>query len=353
MAFSSRSGWRLALLVLLCTQPAFAEPTDAEKETARSLMDDGDRLRANKDLPSALQRYQAAHEIMRVPTTGIEVANTYASMGKLVEARRAAIEVANLPVAADEPTVFAEARQQANALATSLAERIPAVLVQVSPNEAQATLVVDGVQIPAAAAGLPYKTNPGTHTLEATAPGYQPQKSQFSLEEGKQFTVGVSLVPVAAEPAPAPAPVATAAPAPAPSNQPASDQAEPAPSEGEGESLTSAYVALGIAGLGVVVGSATGALSLSRANSAKDFCDGNVCSSEARDDIDSSKSLANVSNIAFGVGIIAGLYAAFTFLSRPDSPAAPAPTQTGSDSKLRTAVVLGPKQTSAVVWGSF
>src|SRR5690606_11969376 len=158
-------GVLLFAAVLLASLPAMAAPTDAEKETARSLMADGDRLRDSQDYQSALQRYQAAHQIMNVPTTGIEVAKTFALLGKLVEARRAAIEVANLPVTPGEPSVMAEARQEANTLAANLATRIPGAVIQVWPREANARVLVDGVEIPPAAQGLPYKTNPGDHVV--------------------------------------------------------------------------------------------------------------------------------------------------------------------------------------------
>src|SRR5262249_12998493 len=50
------------------------EPTAAEKETARTLMDQGDEAFAAKDFPTALKHYKAAHAIMGIPNTGIWVA---------------------------------------------------------------------------------------------------------------------------------------------------------------------------------------------------------------------------------------------------------------------------------------
>src|SRR5436190_23509399 len=59
---------------ILCPAVARAEPSAADKETARSLMDEGDRKFAAKDYKGALDAYQGAHAIMGVPTTGLEVA---------------------------------------------------------------------------------------------------------------------------------------------------------------------------------------------------------------------------------------------------------------------------------------
>jgi len=275
-------------------------------------MDDGDRLRAAQDNAGALQRYQAAHDIMRVPTTGIEVAKTFSALGKLVEARAMAIEVANLPITAGEPNVMAEARQEASALAAQLATRIPSATIQVWPKEAQASIFVDATQLPAAAVGLPYKTNPGEHVVQVTAPGYQTAEQRFKLDEGGSTTVSVNLVAQANTAAPADqTPPAEAAPAPEAAANPS------APPD-----RTRAYIAFGIAGAGAVLGTVTGLLSLSKASSAKEHCEGDICTPKASDDIDSSKSFATFSNIGFGVAIAAGAWGLYEVLSEPQQPSA-------------------------------
>lgn len=328
--------------LMLSANPTWAAPTDAEKETARSLMDDGDRLRAAADNAGALQRYQAAHDIMKVPTTGIEVAKTLQALGKLVEARRTAIEVANLPVTAGEPNVMAAARQEASGLAAQLATRIPSALIQVWPKEAQATILVDSVQLPAAAVGLPYKTNPGEHVVQVNAPGYQTAEQRFRLEEGGSTTVSVNLVAQAGA-----APAAVVVP---PDEQPAPPP-EPVTGSTEPQDRTLTYVAFGIAGAGAVLGTVTGLLSLSKASAAKEHCDGDVCTREASDDIDSSKSLATFSNIGFGVAIAAGAWGLYQVLSEPSGTQAALPPATPSTPEV--AVTLAPGLAEAVLRGTF
>lgn len=329
---------------VLTASPAWAAPTDAEKETARSLMDDGDRLRAAHDNAGALQRYQAAHDIMKVPTTGIEVAKTLNALGKLVEARRTAIEVANLPVTPGEPDVMAAARQEASALAAELATRIPSATIQVWPKEAQATIFVDSVQIPPAAMGLPYKTNPGEHVVQVTAPGYQTAEQRFRLEEGGSTTVSVNLVAQAQSATPSP---------PTEPSQPSEQTPPPDPAEAPraAPDRTRAYVAFGIAGAGAVLGTVTGVLSLGKASSAKEHCDGNTCTSEASDDIDSSKSLATFSNIGFGVAIAAGAWGLYEVLSEPSAPTAQSRPPRGSAPRVSVEWIPGLAQAS--VRGTF
>src|ERR1700712_2316495 len=94
---------------------ARAAPSAAERDTARALMDDGDRLLANAKLPEALERYRAAHAIMHVPTTGVDLARVQARLGLLVEARATAMEVGNLPPTEADLNAGPEGDQRAGA----------------------------------------------------------------------------------------------------------------------------------------------------------------------------------------------------------------------------------------------
>lgn len=53
----------------LAVRVAHAEPTAADKETARTLMQDGRAKRTKGDHAGALEAFRAAHGIMKVPTT--------------------------------------------------------------------------------------------------------------------------------------------------------------------------------------------------------------------------------------------------------------------------------------------
>jgi hypothetical protein len=71
------------------------------------------------------------------------------------------------------------------------------------------------------------------------------------------------------------------------------------------------YIGFGIAGVGVVVGSVTGVMALSKKSSVDEQCVDNRCPPSTHDDIDSGRTLGNVSTIAFvvaGVGAGVGVY---------------------------------------------
>lgn len=279
---------------------AWAESNGAQKETARSLMDEADRLVAARDLEGALKRYQAAHELMRVPTTGIEVARTYAALGKLVEGRATAIEVVNMPVSASEPAVFAEARANAAQLEAALAARVPSVTIQVKPAEARPVVQIDAITVPAAALGLPFKVNPGEHQLHVEAQGFVAQDRTFKIAEAEQQPLEVVLERSAA-PVVANASLGTAAGQP---STPA--DAPPAAVDDAGDAaFTRAIVAFSVAGVGLGVGAVSGILTLNKVKDAKQYCDGNRCDPQAQSRIDSAGTTALIANIGFGVGVAA------------------------------------------------
>ncbi|HEY1536742.1 MAG TPA: hypothetical protein VGF76_22125, partial [Polyangiaceae bacterium] len=110
------------------------------------------------------------------------------------------------------------------------------------------------------------------------------------------------------QPAPAsPAPESTAL-APA-SNAP--------PAESQRKSNTPAYVIGGIGVAGIAVGSVTGILVFGKKSTVKDDCVGSTCSSAGVSAANSGKTLAIVSDIGFGVGIVGLATSAVLLLTRP------------------------------------
>lgn len=112
------------LALTLCATLAHADPSAADKQRARALMDRGDLLFEAKSYEEALAAYERADEIMRVPTTGLEVARAHAALGHFAQARAVALEVARSSKTPGEPSVFDEARAEAAKLAGELADKV-------------------------------------------------------------------------------------------------------------------------------------------------------------------------------------------------------------------------------------
>ncbi len=322
MAFDRRLA-ALTLTAGLVLAPALAHaapPASArDKETARALMDEGDKKLAANDNAAALKAYKAAYALIAVPTTGVAVAKAQAALGQLVEARDTALAVTRYPREAKEPAPFRAARTRADELARSLLPRIPSLQITVTgpPAGAVVHVEVDGTALPDDAATLPTKVNPGKHVVVASAEHFSRESKEVMVAEAAQVPVAIALKPVSE-----PAAAAPTTPVPGTTTATATTSPTPTPSP-PAKSNTLAYVGIGVGAVGIAVGSVAGVLSLSKTSSAKEHCTGDRCSSEARADLDSSLLLANVSNIGFGVGVVGAAIFVVAILTADSAPAAP------------------------------
>jgi hypothetical protein len=280
------------LFALLQPLTALAQSA-SDRETARGLMREGDAAFDHKDYNSALQAYSAAHAIMGVPSTGLAVARAQVQLGKLVDARDTALSVTRLPTAAREPAALTEARAEAGRLADSLEPRIPSLTVSISGAPADVVdVTVDQKPLATRLIGIAHKLDPGKHTVTAIAAGFDNASADVTLAEGANEKVTLTLVPSGMKTEPA---------APPPSSPLTPVTADTGGKKGLSPLV---YIGFGIGGVGLIVGSVTGVMSLSATSAAKEHCSGNQCQPAAQEDIDSAKLLANVANIGFGAAIL-------------------------------------------------
>ncbi len=294
----------LVLSVLVLTTPALhAEPSAAQKETARSLMAEGRELREQHDLKAALARFQAADALMSVPTTGFELARAQADLNQLVEARSTIRRLLAEPAREGEPVPFQEARSKAEALDAELDARIASLRLVVQPLDPRqlTRIAIDGDAVTGGAAvGMLYRVNPGHHRVSAqTANG----SAEAEVDVGEHEVVDVALEfhPDATREA-------------------ATTSESPEPSSGV---PTVTYVAGGVGLAGLIVGGVTGALALSSKHSAEASCVDQRCPPSTWSDLDHAHSYATVSTVGFIVGAVGiGVGIGSFLLARPPSGAA-------------------------------
>jgi hypothetical protein len=284
---------------------AMAAPTYNEKdrEAARALMDEGKSRVKSGELARALDAFQKAHDLMHVPTTGLAVARTHYQLGHLVEARELALEVMRHPKEAGEPAVFEGARKQARELEAQLKGRIPTVRIHIRGEPAK-RIMVDDVEIPASALSEPVPMNPGSRVIAAyTAEGME-AKTQIALSEKDAKEIELELLPGKGKADP------NAGKTPAKKVIGLSLE-DTAPG---GERTTAANVLVfggfGLAVVGLVAGGVTGGIAFSKADDVKAQCENDICDPKAESDLDSTKSMAMISNISFavaGAGAILGI----------------------------------------------
>ena len=256
------------------------EPSEIDKDAARTSLEQGDERMRAKDYKSALEAYQRADNIMGVPTTSIEVGRAALALGRLVIAYDAFKRTADFPKKPGEPPPFTSARKEAKGLASDIKPRIPLLEIEVTgaASDADVEVLVDEDVIDAWGSAL--RIDPGLHDIRARATGYDSVSEQVVVQEGERRTVVLKLVALAG---------------------PAADVAT---SE---SSLwwTVAVVTLPIGGASLIAGAVTGGLSLSQASDVREQCDGNRCPPEVDDKLNSSQTLAHVSTATLVVGGVA------------------------------------------------
>jgi hypothetical protein len=281
-------------------------PSPAERETARSAMDEGDLLRESGDLQGALARFVAAHEIMRLPTTGLEVARLQVQLGMLVEARQTALEAAHVPESPGERPVLAQARRAASSLAEEIAPRVPSLTMRVVPPDAPYSITVDGVRLSEASRALPFRCNPGEHEIVVEAAGYQTVTQHVVLLESTDRLAQVSLLP-------SPRRAETVAAARAVQLQ----QLTPRRDVPASDDRLRGIVALGVGGATLAAGVVAGMASLVETRNAEGECDGTSCPPRAWNQVENANTLANISNVTIPLGLLAIAYGVYEFASAP------------------------------------
>ncbi len=271
------------------------QPQAENVAAARSLGLQGIKLADAGDCKGAIEKLSRAESLYHAPSILGRLGECQVNVGQVVVGTENLNRVVREELAANAPKAFRDAQTRAKGVLNSALPKIAHLTVKVDPPDAKPSVTVAGAAIPAALIGVERPTDPGTHEVVVTAPGYLAQKTTVTLTEGGSQELALKLekdpATVAATPPPAPPPVVVAPP-PAPPSDTSSKK-----------NNTLAYVALGVGGAGLLVGGVTGFLALGK-KSDLDGCQDKKCPSSEESTLDSAKSLATVSTVGFAVGFV-------------------------------------------------
>jgi hypothetical protein len=281
------------------------EPTAADKETARGLMDRGDELTAEGDKSGALKAYEGAYSFVRVPSTGAALARTLAALGRFAEAKRIADEVIAMPTRPNEPDVFVSSRAEAKQISADAAPKIAKLTVTIEGASGQSTTVtLDGKELSADELAKGIEVDPGEHIVNATAADRKGE-TKATLAAGEARSVTLKLV----------------------AKKQAKAVAKPATTTSSKRTL--GFVIGGIGIVGLATAGVTGAMLLSRDQKIKDNCPNKECNREGRDLIDGNKPLFAINAVAWGVGVVGLGVGAYLVLSSKSGAETPTETAVG------------------------
>jgi hypothetical protein len=297
-----------SLAALTVGAPAYAQTPSAEDiAAARSLGTDGVRLAAAGNCTAAIPKLSAAEKLFHAPTTLEALGECEIAIGHLVDGTEALNRVVREPLTAASPPPFIAAKHRAEQQLSPALARIGRLRIHIAgaPLD-QATVTVDDAPLPAVLIDSDRPTDPGSHRVAATAPGFETQTATVAVPEGGEASVTLELEP---SPNAGGAPTATApsgaqAPPPIPSSPPpAPSPSEAAPSSGRPR-MGLAIGSFIVGGAGIVVGSVFGVLALGTKSSLDDACGPTkkACPVSSQGDINNLDTQARISTVGFVVG---------------------------------------------------
>jgi hypothetical protein len=279
----------LLTAALLASPGAFAAepvpPPAADNATAQTLFEEGRRLMEAKEYAAACPKFEESQRLRPGTGTLLNLALCNEALGKTATAWGQFKEVLFAAKKEGDQPREAFAQEHINALEPKLSR------LQVNAQETPGLAIQrDGQEIPAAALGTPIPIDPGPHTIEATAPGYNVWSTSIDVGAAEAKTVAIpKLTPLA--------------PPPPPIEQPG-----PGAEGGGVPRRTVGFVVGGVGVAAVGVGAVLGIMAASDAGSAEDdpaLCPNKRCTRAGRDAVDSASTKALISTIGLGVGIAA------------------------------------------------
>jgi len=290
---------------LLWAGTSFAQPSPADRATARSLAGEGYQALQNKDYAAAADRFSRADALVHAPTLMIDWARALVGLGKLVEAQERYEQIVREGVDAKAPKSWHRALADAGNELSQLKPRLAWVTISVV-NVDDPHVTIDGVAVPPAAIGVRRAVNPGSLEIRVEAKGFLGQKRSLELAEGAEEATAFKLEP---DPQMQKAPPLEAPP--------------PAPLADKSHDPVAMYVAFGVSAAGLAVGLVSGGLFLSKKSDLTGVCNPErICESSQTDAVNQYNTLGTISVVGYGVAVAgAGVGLSLWLLNRDAKPA--------------------------------
>lgn len=299
----------LALLPLLWSAHAGAQPSETDRALSQSLFDQARQLMDAENYAEACPKLAESQRLDPGGGTLLNLALCYEKQGKVASAwagfkealswakrdgRKDRIQAAEEHIAALEP-------------------QLPRLIVTVQGSVNGQVLSLDGGPVGQAAWGTPMPLDPGTHEVTATAPGKKPYREKIAMALGENKAMNIPPLETDASGAPG-IPAGAAAPTAATPSGAAPPQDAGSGSGGRNKILGWVLGGVGVGGL--AVGTVYGVRAFKKRSESDDECPtDDTCSDEGVQLNNQAKTSAWISNIGFGVGILGVALGAYVLLS--------------------------------------
>ena len=280
------------------------EPSSADRATARTLAQEGYVALRDKDYSTAADRFTRALALVHAPTLLRDLARAQVGLGRLVDAHETYTRIIREGVAADAPAPWVKALADAKAEIGPITPRLPYMTITVT-GPAHPRVTIDGAPIAEASLGVKRPADPGRHEIRAMAQGYYTAKKTISLKEGESVNIAFEL-------------------------EDAPPDAAPKDEEEAGKVSVATVVdppwrkpvtigAFALGGVGIVLGSVTGILAMTKHNELATHCPNGRCRDPYKGDIDSYYRMGTISTIGFVAGGVFAGAGVVLLLVKPQS----------------------------------
>lgn len=293
----------LGVVALGLTAPAVARAqTGGSDVAAQALFDEGRKLMGEKNYAAACPKLAESQRMAPSGGTLLNLAECYEKNGQTASAWAAWKDAAGRANAAGKADVEKRASDRAAALEPQLSKLTIALA-----NGSDVTgleVKLDGAAVGHATFGTPLPVDPGSHTVDANAPGKQPWQSKVDVAaKQKDAAVTVNLIDAPVAPPPplppggSPGGAGTAPPPPPPPPAP--------PPSSWSTNKTLALVSGGLGVVGLAVGSVFGLQAQSKNNDAlqpQNCRTSSLCTQNGLNLTNDAKSAATISTVSFVAG---------------------------------------------------
>lgn len=186
----------LAALLFLSLAPSlsFAQVSDAA--IAQQRFTRGRDLFDGGDYAAALEEFRAACSLSDSPNARLYLARSQAALHQYGDAM-IAFELAERSARerASESPRYAETAEAARTEREALAATLGRLVLELPAGPADVEVYLDGARLPAAALGLAIWVVPGSHAVEARAPGHTASSESVTVTAGAEAHLALTLTP--------------------------------------------------------------------------------------------------------------------------------------------------------------
>ncbi len=254
---------------------------------------------------------------MHAPTLMLGLARAQVALGKIVAANESLNRILREDLPPNAPKVWTDAVAEARTELAKVAPRLSWITVQVkgaAGHEDDLHVLIDGVEMPVAAVGLPRAVDVGKHVVVASM-DRSPKKSEAGavVAEGQSASVSLEVTWVAPPPGTPPRAKGVVLPngivmveGPVEAYSPTRKYA--------------GFAAIGLGGAGIVIGAGTGGAVIAKHPSLVKACPGGKCPASEQSALNTYNALGIASTVGFVAGGVLAVTGVVLVVTAPKPP---------------------------------